>query len=185
MAKRFAETTKNSHAFPKLNQWATTKRAADGQWRQKRGCVMTCWDQAELMRELLITTGQRDTGATTRQKRNTSEGAKKAAKAKTRLALNWHCQGALISSGCEESPKESQDAGSQHSQEIATEYENWQTKRGKDPAKGKTVKPKATKPNPRQRNWKWPQGEKVMHKKWMLCEHRKSDLLQGHRLQIL
>lgn len=33
-----------------------------------------------------------------------------------------------------------------HGQEIATEYENWQTERGKDPAKGKKVKHKATKP---------------------------------------
>lgn len=105
------------------------------------------------MRKLLVTTAPQHGESQeqwhsycTRQKRNVFEGAKKAAKAKTHLALRWHCQEALVSCGYERSPKESQEAGSQHGQEIATEYENWQTKRGKDPAKGETVKPKATKP---------------------------------------
>lgn len=77
------------------------------------------------------------------------EGAKKAAKAKNHLTIDWHCQEAQISSGSEGNPKESQETGSHHGQESnqeLREYESQQTKKGKDPAKGKIVKPKATKP---------------------------------------
>lgn len=55
------------------------------------------------------------------------EGAKKAAKAKNHLALDWHCQEAQIICVCEGNPKESQETGSHHGQESNQELREYES----------------------------------------------------------
>lgn len=55
------------------------------------------------------------------------EGAKKAAKAKNHLTLDWHCQEAQIICVCEGNPKESQETGSPHGQESNQELREYES----------------------------------------------------------